>query len=180
MAGLRTASTLLGLLLPALAAAQTIAQSAAALMPQQPAPLSLQGRLSAEPQQPALLNLEQGLWAHRGRLSLGLQARLQTWRPDPEGLPQQPWATNPPSLHMGVAMTLHPQARLELSTPLESDAALDAMPRPQGLRLALELRPSSNPAAQLRSGLRLELDSRSRLTLRPRGGGLALYYHSSF
>jgi hypothetical protein len=186
----------LGISVPAawaqLAAAHEIAPVApiAALAPLPAAPpalLSLQTRLSTEPQQPALLNLEQSLWARHGRVSLGLQARMQSARPEPEGLLHAASTKPAPTrLHMGLALDLSPRTRFELSTPLESmpepgeaQAPRGLQPRPQGLRLALELRPV-NPAAQLRSGWRVELDSHSKLTLRPRGGGLALYYHSSF
>ena len=158
-----------------------------AALPAPPPPLlSLQARLSTEPQNPALLNLEQSLWARHGRLSLGLQARMQTWRPETEGLPAAPAAPAPTRLHMGLALDLSPQTRVELSAPLEASpepgdalARNGLQARPQGLRLALELRPV-NRVAQLRAGWRVELDSRSKLTLRPRGGGLGLYYHSNF
>lgn len=152
-----------------------------AALPAPPPPLlSLQGRISTEPQHPSLLNLEQSLWARHGRFSLGLQARMQSWRPESEGLPSLPVAAAPTRLHMGLALDLDRQARVELSMPLEAGSSEFGLPpRPQGLRLALELRPV-NQLASLRTGWRVQLDSHSRLTLKPRGGGLGLYYHSSF
>lgn len=160
------------------------------LMDERPPPtLSLQGSAGLAAQTPTVVNLQQALWARRGALSLGLQARSQALRAEAttglSGLPPQPWQQPPASLHMGLAMDLSRHTRIELTTPVESVsvAPLHSAARtdPQGLRLSLQLDPAPDPTVNaLRSGLRLELDSQSRFMLKPRGGGLTLYYSSRF
>lgn len=151
-------------------------------------PLDLSLRLSPEPRAPALLNMEQGLWARRGRVSLGLQARWQTLRPAAEGpgtLPPAALSSEPASLHMGVAVDLGARTRVELTQALASGAPAGhaalpgTTPGEAGMRLSLQLRPAK-PMEGLGNGFRVALDSRSRLTLKPRGGGLAVQYNSSF
>lgn len=151
-------------------------------------PLDLSLRLSPEPRAPALLNMEQGLWARRGRVSLGLQARWQTLRPAAEApgtLPPAALSSEPASLHVGVAVDLGGRTRVELTQALGNGSSATtptlpgAPPGEAGMRLSLQLRPAK-PMEGLGNGFRVALDSRSRLTLKPRGGGLAVQYNSSF
>ena len=128
--------------------------------------------------------LEQSLWAGRGPVNVGVQwqGRVQAYRPDASPV----WNTavysgsESGNVAMGMAVNVTDRTRIELTRPFESNAVRGNAPVPgQGVKLSLEVRPV-NKMAGLRRGLRVELASNSTLTFRPRGGGLSVYYNSSF
>lgn len=128
--------------------------------------------------------LEQTVWARRGKLAVGMswQGRVQNLRVDG---PVSALSRNDPAsrLHMGLAVDVSERARIELSKPFEQNVTSTALngqtTSNDGVRLSLELK-SSKPMAGLRNGVRLAVTSQSQVLLKPRRGGLAVYYNGNF
>lgn len=152
-----------------------------------PATLSVSARLSPEVLSPVNTpssTVEQTLWARRGKLAVGVQwqGRVQNLRVDgpANALNRNDQANT--SLHMGVALDVSERARIELTRPFDQNsvpAIANAAPGAGGMRLSLDVK-SSKPMSGLRNGLRLSVTSQGQVTLKPRRGGLAVYYNGSF
>jgi hypothetical protein len=126
----------------------------------------------AAPRQQAGSVLDYRLWLGHGRASFGIGLNA------PFGVPFD--AVPAPG---GTTMVVGMRYRLSERSRLTIDSATwaDGLQPERNLRMGFEFKPAGNPALGLaRGSLRVQWTSRSQLSLRVRGGGLAFAYRSQF
>ncbi len=118
------------------------------------------------------------LWSRKGALQWGLgleQASAQA----PAGV--QPGLMPAPRVLLGASLDTSTRTQLQWRTPMPATLARDGQDAPRVMEFSLVLKPADSMAALRRGALmRLELSGQTQLSVRPRGGRMALQLTSKW
>jgi hypothetical protein len=135
--------------------------------------------------------LRSTVWARRGTaaVGLGVQAQQAPGAASPSALAPTSGldraALAPAHLFVGMALETSERSRLVVDTPLlpapRPDDSLNPASGRREVRVGLQIKPA-DPLKSLRAGqlFKLELSTRSQLSLKPRSGGLMMSYSAKF